>query len=304
MFLAPHDLHAADMFLAPRLTLEAGYEDNRFVMPTALTNTESSAFLRITPAASLHLLSANGTELSLGVTAARTDYLRSGLDSREALAAHFEWWQTGAPLEGGLRLAGVFSRDSTIPEDDFRWFAATPSLRYTLPQPDWQLTAQARLALDEFDTRLTTTGEKQTDQTLEFRPGLRWLPTRDSALWGEIYVEKNSSNEDAFGYQGAGIALGCSIWLTPRGQLVAAVQWGSRSFASVTDETGATLDRKDQPLRADISYTHRLLPWLDLFCSASWFASGSDQPAQDVTGWSVQAGVTLAQDYEIFSSRY
>jgi hypothetical protein len=292
------------VFLAPRLTLETGYEDNRFVMPTALTNTESSAFLRATPALNLHLLSAGGTELSLGTTAARTEYLGTGLDSREEWMAYLEWWQTTAPVEGGLRLAGGFSRDSAIPEDDFRWFAATPSLRYTLPQPNWQLTLQARLALDEFDTRLTTTGAKQTDQTLEFRPGLRWLPTRDSVLWGELYIEKNDSNEDAFDYQGVGIALGGSLWLTPRGQLAAAVQWGTRSFASVTDETGLTTERKDRPLRADISYTHRLLPWLDLFCSASWYASGSDQTTQDVNGWSVQAGVTLAQDYALFSSRH
>lgn len=303
LLLAAPGLQAADVFLAPRLTLETGYEDNRFLMPTALTNTESSAFLRATPAVGLHLLTANGAEVSVGAYAARTEYLRSDLDAREELAAHFEWWQTGAPLEGGLRLAGGGARDSALPEDDYRWFAATPSLRYTCPDPDWQVTAQARLALAAYDTRLTTAGEKQTDQTLELRPGVRWLPTGDSALWCEVYVENNASNEDAFDYQGVGLTLGGSLWLTPRGQMVAAVQWGTRSFASVTDELGAAYERKDQPLRADINYTYRLFPWLDLFCSAAWFATGSNQPAQDINGWSVQAGVMLAQDYALFSSR-
>lgn len=303
LLLCPQKLPAADVFLAPRLTLEAGYEDNRFLLPTALTNTESSAFLRATPALALHVLAGTGTEVSLGVSGTHTAYLRSELDPREELLTFLEWWQTGAPFEGGLRLAGGFSRDSAIPEDDVNWFAVTPTLRYTLPQPDWQLTAQARLALDTYDTRLTATDEKQTDRTLEFRPGLRWLPTRDSVLWCELYIEKNDSNKDAFDYQGFGLALGGSIWLTPRGQLAAAVQAGTRSFASVTDETGLTTTRNDQPLRADISYTHRVLPWLDLFCSASWFASGSDQSTQDISGWSAQMGVTLARDYELFSAR-
>ncbi len=304
LLVFPSGGSAVDLFLSPRLTLEAGYENNRYLLPTALTNTASSAFLRAAPAVSLHLLAGAGTEVSAGVSGAHTEYLRSDLKPREELMAYLEWWQTGAPFEGGLRLAGGLSRDSAIPEDDFNWFAATPALRYILPQPDWQLTAQVRLAFDQFDTRLTTNGVQQTDQTLEFRPGLRWLPTRDAILWAELYLEKNDSNEDAFDYQGFGLALGGSLWVTPRGQFAAAVQAGARTFADVTDETGLVLQRRDQPLRAEVSYTYRLLPWLDLFCSAAWYASGSDQSVQDVSGWSAQVGLTLAQDYPLFSGRH
>ncbi len=303
ILLTPHGLHAADWFLAPRLTLEAGYEDNRFIMPTALTNTESAAFLRATPSLSLHLLAGAGTELSLGASAARTEYLQSGFDTREEASAYVEWWQTTALFEGGMRLAGGLARDTALPEDDIRWLAATPTLRYTLPAPDWQLTAQARLSRADYDSRLTTGGALQSDQAWEARPGLRWLPTRDLAVWGEFYYENNSSNEEAFHYHGAGVAVGASFWLTPRGQLAASLQWGTRLFPDGTDETGAVIERSDTPLRAELIYTHRLLPWLDLFCSGSWYTTGSDQPVQDVTGWALQAGVTLAQDFELFSAR-
>lgn len=302
--LTPHQLHAAECFLAPRLTLEGGYEDNRFISPTALTNAESAAFLRATPALNLHLFIGSGTELNFGASAARTEYLRSGLDSREDAEAHLEWWQTATLFEGGLRLAAGLARDAALPDDDIRWLAATPSLRYTLPAPDWQLTAQARFSLADYDSRLTTAGELQSDRTWEVRPGIRWLPSRDLALWGEIYLENNSSNEDAFNYQGYGIALGASYWITPRGQLSAALQWGQRKFPDTTDDAGLLSERNDVPLRAELIYTHRLTTWLDLFCSGSWYTTGSDQPWQDVSGWSVQAGVTLAQDYELFAPRY
>lgn len=299
VFAMPQVLHASEWFLAPRLTLEAGYEDNRFAMPTALTNTESAAFLRATPALNLHLFTGSGTELNAGASAARTEYLRSDFDTREEIAAHLEWWQTATRLEGGLRLAGGLARDTALPEDDFRWLAATPTLRYTLPAPDWQITAQARLGFDEYDSRLTTDGDKLNDRAWELRPGFRWLPTRNTVLWGEFYFENNSSNEDAFNYHGTGLAVGASHWITPHGQLVAALQGGMRQFPDATDETGAPAERQDTPVRVEIGYTHRLLPWLDLFCSGSWYTTDSDQPTQDITGWSVQAGVTLAQDFKL-----
>lgn len=294
-------LQAADAFLAPRLTLEAGYDNNRFAMPASLTNAESTAFLRATPALNLHLLTDDGSELALGASATGTEYLRGDLGSRNGAEAHLEWWRTALPLEGGLRLAGGFTRDDAMPEDDLRWVSASPSLRCTLPAPAWQLTAQARLELADYDSRLTYEGDAQRDFAAEIRPGLRWLPSNDFVLWSEIVLENNDSNEDSSRYQGAGLALGASYWLSPRDQLAASLQAGARTFETLTDETGAEIDRRDTPLAAEIFYTHRLFPWLDLFCSAAWQTSGSNLSDQDIDSATLQIGATFAQDFELFS---
>ncbi len=294
-------LTAADAFLAPRLSLEAGHEDNRFSAAAALTNAESSAFLRATPALDLHLLSQDGSEWALGASATRTDYLSDDLGFREGAEAHLEGWRTAAPLGGGLRLAGGFARDDALPEDDLRWLAAVPSLRWTLPSPAWQLAAQIRLDWTDYDTRLTYDGEGQRDLSADVRVGLHWLPTRALSLWSEVYLEDNDSNEESVCYQGAGIALGAGYWILPRGQLAASLQAGTRAFQTISDDAGAEIDRQDVPLVAEILYTHRLAPWLDLFCAGSWQATGSDQPEQDVDNWTLRIGATFAQDFELFS---
>jgi len=292
----PHPGPAADSFLAPQLTLEAGYESNRFYLPAAVTNTGRAAFVRTTPAVNLHLLAGRGTELTLGASAARTDYLRDGFADRTEAVAQAEWWQTAAAGEGGLRLAGGQTRDAALSENDYRWLAATPTLRYTLPGTGWQVTAQAHLAVTDYDSRLTAAGAEQSDRTLEIRPGLRWVPTRNVAVWGEGYHERNRSNEDAFEYQGSGFAMGAAGWISPRGQLAANGQAGIRRFAGADE-------RRDTPLRAELSYRHRLRPWLELFCSGLWWTTDSNVPTEDITGWSLQLGVTLAEDFEIFSTR-
>lgn len=295
-------LLAANVFLAPRLTLESGYDNNRFAMSASLTNAEGSAFLRATPALNLHLLADDGSEWAMGASATRTEYLRGELESRDGAEAHLEWWRTALPLEGGLRLAGGFARDQALPEDDLRWVSAVPTLRWTLPSPDWQLTAQARLDLADYDTRRTSDGDAQRDITTEIRPGLRWLPSSDLVLWSEVVLENNDSNEEYSRYQGIGLAIGASYWLSPHDQLAASFQAGARAFETATDAiTGAEIDRRDAPLSAEIFYTHRLFPWLDLFCSASWQTTGSDQPEQDVDTGSIQIGATVAQDFELFS---
>lgn len=294
-------LLAADAFLVPRLTLEVGYDNNRFSLPASFTNAEDSAFLRATPALDLHLLTDDGSELALGASAVRMKYFSGDLGSRDGAEAHVEWWQTSAPLEGGLRLVGGFARDDAIPDDDLQRVSAIPTLRCTLPAPDWQLTAQARLDLADYDSRRTYDGDAQRDFAAEIRPGLRWLPTRDFALWGEFVLEYNDSNEISSRYQGAGFALGAHYWISPRDQLATSLQAGTRTFETLTDDTGAEFDRHDTPLAAEIIYTHRLFPWLDLFGSASWQGSGSDRPDQDIDSATLQIGATFAQDFKLFS---
>lgn len=299
-FLTVQSLLAINVFFAPRLTLETGYDDNRFGVPASFTNMESSAFLRTTPALNLHFLCDNGSELVLGASASRMEYLRSNLDHRDDANAYLEWWRVSVPLEGGLRLAGGFARDAAVPEDDLFWFAAIPTLRYALPAPEWQLNMQIRLDLVDYDSRLTANGDAQRDTAAEIRPGLRWIPSRDLSVWSEFYLEANESNEDSAGYTGAGLAFGASYWLSPRNQLDASVQTGARTFEAYPDAAGAMIDRRDTPLSVHVVFTHRLCPWLDIFCAASWQTTGSNQSDQDTDSGTILIGTTFAQDFELF----
>ena len=292
---------AADIFLAPRLTLAVGYDDNRFSTASALTNSQNSAFLRVTPVVGLHVLTDNGAELSLGAAAARTDYLQPDFESRATADAWLEWWQTSIPFEGGLRLAGGLARDDAVTADDLHWLSAIPSLRYTLPRPDWQATAQAQVSLYDYDESKTAAGEAQRDFAVGFRPGLRWLPSRDLSIWAEAVFETCDSNEDTASYDGFGLAGGATYWLTPRDQLSAGFQAGTRTFQTYTDASGIERDRQDTPLSADAAYTHRFSPWLEFFCSASWQTTGSNQADQKIETASVQIGINLADDFLLFA---
>lgn len=292
----------ADIFLAPRLTVETGYEYNRFATSSAYTNSENSAFLRATPALNLHGLFEDGSELVLSASATRAEYLRSSGEYRDGAEAHLEWWRTAVPLEGGLRLAGGFGRDGALPENDVLWISCVPSLRCTLPAPEWQLTAQAILNQIDYDSRENAAGDPQRDFNLEFRPGLRWLPSRNLVLWSEVAIESYDSNEETACYTGAEIALGASYWLTPRDQLAGSLQSGMRMFETAFSGTGTEVDRRDIPVFASIQYTRRVCPWLEIFCSAGWETTGSDQADQDVDAGAILIGATFAQDYELFSS--
>ena len=293
---------AADIFLAPRLTLETGYELNRFATASALTNSEDVAFLRATPALDLHFLCANGSELALGSSGHRTEYFSTSSESRDGAEAHLEWWYTAVPVEGGLRLAGGMARDAALPENDFRWVAAVPSLRYALPAPAWQLTAQARLDFVDYDSRVNAAGDPQRDAAWEFRPGLRWLPSRAFSLWSAFILETCDSNDDTASYAGAGCAWGASYWLTPRDQFAASFQVGTRTFDEAFDDAGTEFDRRDVPMYVAVYYSRRVCPWLELFCSAGWETTGSNLAGQDVDTAALQIGATLAQDFELFSS--
>lgn len=302
-FLAASSLRAADVFLAPRLTLAAGYDDNRFGAASSLTNAEGSAFLHVSPALEFHVLADNGTEWTLGTAAGRTDYLEPDFESRANADAYLEWWQAAAPLEGGLRLAGGFVRDAALPEDDLFWLAAIPALRCTLPNPAWQLTAQAQANLYDYDENRTTAGETRRDLAAEFRPGLRWVPSRDLSVWGEVVLEICDSNEDSARYQGAGFAAGAACGLTPRNQLSAGFQAGVRTFDAQADETGTGGERRDVPLSVQLLFTRRMAPWLDLFCGAVWQSTESNQADGEIESATVQFGATLAEDFLLFPHR-
>ncbi len=302
VLLTPQMGYAADVFLSPRLSLHMGYENNRYSTSSSLTNTEGAAFFSATPALGLHVLSDKGSELTLGGSITRIDYLDSDFEYREGGEVHAEWFQSAAPFEGSLRVAGGYSSDAAVPEDDLRWLAVLPTLTYALPAPHWEWSAQAYLGWTDYDTRLTYDGDAQSDIAGEFSTGLHWLPTVQLTLWSTLYVEGNHSNEESSRYQGAGVGLGASYWTSPRGQLSALIRGGIRTYPEVQDESGLWLERNDTPLNAEISYTHRLAPWLDFFCSGSWQASGSDQPENDVDSWSLRVGVLFAQDYEIGST--
>jgi hypothetical protein len=293
-------LRAADVFLLPRLTIEAGYDGNRYSAAEAVESAEGTAFVRASPSLDLHLLADNGTEWMVGASGFRTDYLQTGLEFREGAEAHLEGWRIAAPWGGGLRLAGGFSRDGALPDDDVRWASLAPSLRWTLPSEEWQLVASAHLDGIAYDTRLTYDGEAQRDVFAEVRLGLRWMPTRDLSVWSEAYLEGNSSNDDPSEFQGAGVELGASYWILPRGRFAASFRAGTRGYSAYADLDGVEIERNDRPMVAAVAYVHRVASWLDLFGSASGDATGSDQPDQDVDNWGVQVGATLAGDWPLF----
>ena len=289
----------AEAFWVPALSIGAGYEDNRFLTSTTVTNTEGAAFLRIEPALGLRILTPGGWDLALNAWWGRTSYADSGLGFREENGARIEAWRTAPGFEGGVAVdAGSFA-DDALPADDQAWIALAPAAQWFLGNPAWALTLGGRLALTRYDNLVTTGGDDLSDTLLELRAGLKWFPSPDDALWIEAYGESDSAGEAALDYRGGGIAAGADRWLAPRLRASAWLRAGRREFPDSADP-GSGLDaRDDTPVSAGLTVIHRLRPWLELSLGATWRDTGSNRDESDLAAWSASAGVTVTDEIPI-----
>lgn len=284
---------AAEWFLVPELSLEAGFQNNRMLTASSVTNSEDSAFLRTTPALSLRALADDGWELALLVRHAATAYAQREQGDATATEASLEAWHSGPRWIAGSVVDAAILTDDAMPEDDRRRAGLAPSVEFHPPDRAGSLTARARIDMTEYDHLETSKADALRERFAEIRPGLQWILRQDARLWIEIYGEDSDANESGFDYRGAGATVGAELEAGPRGRLSAWLQAGTRAF----DESGTDTDRHDAPLAAGAAFRYRLFPGLDLAASATWQATRSNIPEQDLSVWSVQAGLVLTDEW-------
>lgn len=288
-----------DCFWIPALSIDAGYEDNRFLTATSVTNTEGTVFLRLAPSIGIRRLTPGGWDLGLTVRWGRTMYADGDLGAREETGLRAEAWRTGPGYEAGASVEAGWFTDDTLPADDQAWIGLFPSAQWYLGNPAWAVTAGGRVALTQYDNLTTSDDHDLTDTFLEVRAGLKWIPSRNATLWVEVYGETDASNQAGLDYQGVGAAAGADRWVTPRTRLSAWLRAGTREFPDSADPDLGLDERSDTPVSAGLSLVHRLRPWIELTCGASWRETGSNRDASDLSAWSASAGVTLTDEIPI-----
>lgn len=284
-----------EWFLVPELALDAGFQNNRLLTASSITNSEDSAFLRSTPALALRMLAGDTWEFGLRLRHSQVSYARRDLETSAETSVALDAWRTRTRWDSGIAVDAGRLTDDAIPSDDRRWIGLAPVLEFRPDHAAWSVTGSARIDTTEYDHLSTVSGDALRETRTEVRPGLRWLPNDDTRLWIESYAENSDANSEGLDYGGAGLAAGAERWIGPRGRLAVWLQWGIRRFDD-DGTAGETAGREDRPVDAGIRWSHRWRPWLELTASAGWRATGSNQDAQDLNAWSVQAGVILTDE--------
>ncbi len=290
---------SSDVFWIPALSMDAGYEDNRFLTSTSVTNTEGAVFLRLAPSIGIRGLTSDGWDLGLTVRWGRTAYVDGDLGAREETGLRADAWRTGPGYEAGASIEAGWFTDDTLPADDQAWIGLAPSAQWYLGNPAWALTAGGRVALTRYDNLATADGDDLSDTFAEVRAGLKWIPSPTATLWVEAYGEVDASNQSDLDYQGVGATAGADRWITPRTRLSAWLRAGSREFPDSDDPDLGIDTRSDTPLSAGLSVNHRFRPWLELSCGATWRDTGSSRDESDLSAWSVSAGITVTDEIPI-----
>ncbi len=288
-----------DFFWTPSVSMDAGYEDNRFLTATSVTNTQGTAFLRLAPSIGIRALMPGGWDISLDARWGRTMYADDNMGSREDTVLRATAWHTGPRFEAGASIDAGWLADDALPDDYQAWGCLSPAALWYLGNPAWAVTAGARLALSRYDSLITPEGDGLTDTFAELRAGLQWTPSPDVTLWVEAYGEADSCNDPASDFQGAGASAGADRWMTPRLRASLWARAGIRGFPDSAMPDLGLDERHDAPVAAGLSLVHRLRPWLELSCNASWRDTGSNRDESDLSAWSASIGVTITDEIPI-----
>jgi hypothetical protein len=282
---------ASDVFLCPRFSAQAGYENNRL---GESGSGEGSPFWQASPGLDVTAFGVN-TESSLLLDYRRTQYTKNASESTDEASGFARWRYVGGPYEAGASLGGGLYRDKAWPEDDYAFWQARPFFVRPLADFPVELNLSATFRQTFYDVSVYTSAADRVDRRMEVRPGLRWLLSRRATVWAELYAEQTLSDASEAEYSGFGGSLGCEFRPTARLDLGAWAGIGTRPYAEKLDGQS----RRDTPLPAGAWASYRLRPWLELYSSVDWEFNASTIGDNDYTWWRVGGGLKLIIEHAL-----
>jgi hypothetical protein len=282
---------ASDIFLCPRFSTQAGYENNRL---GESGSGEGSPFWQASPGLDVTAFGVN-TESSLLFDYRHTHYTQNASDSTDEASGFARWRYWGGQNEAGANLGGGLYRDKTWPEDDYTFWQARPFFVRTLDNFPVELNLSGTFRQTFYDVSVYTSAADRVDSRMDVRPGLRWLLSRRVTVWAELYAEHNLSDASEAEYSGFGGSVGCEFRPTARLDLGAWAGIGSRLYVRELDGE----NRRDTPLPAGAWASYRLRPWLELYSSVDWESNASTIDGNDYTWWRVGGGLRFIIEHAL-----
>jgi hypothetical protein len=288
---------SAEVFLSPHVESVVGYASNRLT-----TDADGgSGFLAVSPILELTHFASETTELSGLLSYERREHLREGFSHTQTSHAVIGLWHAGLAWEGGFTLAAGDHHDGAVSTGDATWYALSPGIviadlrggRYSLSA---SVTAYSYESWEASDGGAT----KGTQWSL--RPGVVWPLLPKTSFGGEAWLEWFSSAQEADNYGGGGIALGLTYAPPARVRAGVTVELGMRHYdARAVDNTLRT-DGRTSSVQA--WYALRLTPRTELVVQGKAGTYRSNDRASDCDQWQLHAGLKLADDFQIGSSRF
>ena len=285
-----------ELLLSPELSLELGYDGNRFDS----TSEESSGFTAVAPRLTLLWFAAPGREVSGGVFARLDAYERSGFSSKSATGLELGLVESFEVLDLKARLQAGEFRDRAVPLDDHAWAEARVDVAVPTRRR-WTPSVQARFRSRAYDAEAVAGEGTQEDQYWQIKPGCTVSISHRVAVWGEIYGETTQSNMESAEYEGFGAAVGVDPRITGKLRAGAWAEWGERTYARTDTWVGE--EREDRILSASLWCSYRLLPELDLFLRGNVDSYSSNVETVDYDCWQILCGVRLVIDIPLTTRR-
>jgi hypothetical protein len=284
---------ATDVFVSPRIATQAGYENNRMAESDG---EEGSAFWQACPGLDVTVLGAK-TETSLGLDYRRTQYTKSGFETKDEASAVAQWRYFEGLNEAGASISGGLYRDQALPNDDHTFWQARPYFVRTLENLPAEISLKGSLRQTLYNSSMYTSATDRTDSQVDLRPELRWHLSHRVTVWAELYAEYNASDAGEADYSGFGGAMGCEFRPAARLDLGAWAGIGTRPYAQKTDGE----NRRDTPMPAGAWATYRLRPWLELFSALDWASYASTLDYNDNRWWRVGGGLKVVLEHDVGS---
>jgi hypothetical protein len=287
----------AELYLSPRAEVLVGYDSNRL---TAGTN-EGSGFLAGSPKLEVTHFVSETIEVSGLLSYERKEYLRDGFSHTAASRARAGLWYAGGAWEGGFTLAIGDHDDGALPAEDATWYALSPAIiladlrgrRYSLST---SVTAYS------YESRQSAEGGSISGTQWSLKPAVVWPLPPGASVWGEVWLEWFSSARDAEEYRGGGIAAGLDYLPPSRARAGVSAKFGVRDYADQSGDDTRGADGTASSVRA--WYTLRLSPRVEFVLRGSAGTYWSNDGAAEYDRWQLLVGLSLADDFQLGSSRF
>lgn len=287
----------AEVFLSPHVESVVGYESGR----PATDGSGGSGFLGISPILQLTHFASEAVELSGLLSCERREYLRDGLSHTRTSQAVIGLRHAGGAWEGGFTLAAADHDAGALAAEDATWYALSPGIAFAdLRGRRYNLSAS--VATYSYQSRETSEGGDTNGTQWSLRPGVLWPLTPKTSVWGEVWLELFSSAEEAEDYRGGGIALGLSYAPPSRGRAGVSGELGIRDYQGQAGDSTLRADGKASSIKA--WYALRVTSRVELVVRGEAGTYWSNDRSSDYDQWQLQAGLRLADDFQIGSSRF